>query len=206
MRTADFDFVLPPELIAQAPVAERDQSRLLVLDRATQQISHKNFRDFRNYLRSGDVLVLNNSRVIPARLRGLNAQTGGQFEILLLEENALNDWWVMLRPGKRARVGTEILLRDLAGQSTNIRATVLAINEDGHRRLNFTGVSDIREMLDTLGEIPLPPYITRDNPTALTADKIRYQTVYAAPPAPSPRPPPACISPRHCWTKSAPWA
>jgi S-adenosylmethionine:tRNA ribosyltransferase-isomerase len=108
MRTADFDYSLPPELIAQQPAAQRDQSRLLILHRGSGSIEHKDFRDILEYIRPGDVLVLNNSRVIPARLRGLNEKTGGQFEILLLEENAPNDWWAMLRPGKRARVGTQI--------------------------------------------------------------------------------------------------
>src|SRR5271163_2285949 len=112
MQTADFDFFLPPELIAQAPVPERDQSRLLVLRRDSGNVAHRRFRDLLEYLGAGDVLVLNNSRVIPARLRGVNSRTGGQFEILLLEENGVNDWWVMLRPGKRARVGTEITFRD----------------------------------------------------------------------------------------------
>jgi S-adenosylmethionine:tRNA ribosyltransferase-isomerase len=181
MRTDDFDFVLPPELIAQTPVAERDQSRLLVLHRDTRQTEHKNFRDFPAFLRYGDVLVLNNSRVIPARLRGVNAKSGGQFEILLLEENARNDWWVMLRPGKRARIGAEIILRDLAGNPTNIRATVADVNDEGHRRLTFQGTPDIRESLDALGEIPLPPYITRANSGELATDKVRYQTVYAEP-------------------------
>ena len=110
MRTADFDFVLPPELIAQRPAPRRDDSRLLVLNRDGGRIEHRRFRDFLEFLRAGDVLVLNNSRVIPARLRGANARTGGQFEILLLEENATNDWWAMLRPGKRARVGAQIAL------------------------------------------------------------------------------------------------
>ncbi len=182
MRTADFDFVLPPKLIAQVPVPERDQSRLLVLHRSSGQIAHQNFRQFPDYLRAGDVLVLNNSRVIPARLRGVNAQSGGQFEILLLEENALNDWWVMLRPGKRARIGAEIILRDLAGNPTAARANVIATNEEGHRRLKFSGTADIRELRETIGEIPLPPYITRAHPGELPDDKIRYQTVYAAPP------------------------
>src|SRR4029078_10956576 len=109
MRTADFDFQLPPELIAQAPASKRDQSRLLVLQRESGQLAHRNFTDLPGYLQPDDVLVLNNSRVIPARLRGINAVTGGQFEILLLEENAVNDWWAMLRPGKRARVGTQII-------------------------------------------------------------------------------------------------
>src|SRR5688572_2564269 len=107
MRTADFDYNLPPELIAQTPAEERDQSRLLVLDRTSGTTTHQQFRDLLKHLRAGDVLVLNNSRVIPARLRAANPKTGGQFEILLLEENGTNDWWAMMRPGKRARIGTE---------------------------------------------------------------------------------------------------
>src|ERR1700761_8565343 len=128
MQTSDFDFFLPPELIAQSPAPARDQSRLLVLERNAQQIAHRRFPDLLSHLRSGDVLVLNNSRVIPARLRGVNASTGGQFEILLLEENSPNDWWVMLRPGKRARVGTEIIFHDPGGNETNVRAKVLDTN------------------------------------------------------------------------------
>jgi S-adenosylmethionine:tRNA ribosyltransferase-isomerase len=182
MLTKDFNFVLPPELIAQSPAPKRDQSRLLVLHRDTKKIEHQNFRGLLDYLRSGDVLVLNNSRVIPARLRGVNANSGGQFEILLLEENALNDWWVMLRPGKRARVGTEIIFCDLAGNTTTLRAKVIATNNEGHRRLQFSGVADMRDALDALGEIPLPPYITRAGVDEMAADKFRYQTVYAAPP------------------------
>jgi S-adenosylmethionine:tRNA ribosyltransferase-isomerase len=182
MQTSDFDYFLPPELIAQTPAAARDQSRLLALQRNTQQIAHRHFPDLLEYLRPGDVLVLNNSRVIPARLRGVNANTGGQFEMLLLEENSLNDWWVMLRPGKRARVGTEIILRAATGKSTDVRAKVTATNDEGHRRLEFSGTPDIRNLLDALGEIPLPPYIERKNPADLAADKIRYQTVYAAAP------------------------
>lgn len=181
MQTVDFDFELPSELIAQQPAAKRDQSRLLVLHRDSGKITHGTFRDLLQHLTPGDILVLNNSRVIPARLRGENAQTGGQFEILLLEENATNDWWVMLRPGKRARVGTEIILRDLAGSATTIRAKVLETNVEGHRRLHFSGVADIREATDSLGEIPLPPYITRGGANELATDKIRYQTVYATP-------------------------
>lgn len=181
LLTKDFDFHLPAELIAQTPAPERDHSRLLVLHRDTKKISHQNFRDIIQHLQPGDVLVLNNSRVIPARLRGVNARSGGQFELLLLAENAPNDWWVMLRPGKRARIGGEIILRDHAGNFTNARAKVTAINDEGHRRLEFSGVADIREMLDAIGEIPLPPYITRAHPNELALDKIRYQTVYAQP-------------------------
>src|SRR5471032_262774 len=107
MRTADFNFALPPELIAQSPAPRRDESRLLVLHRADGRIEHRQFRDLLEFLRAGDVLVLNNSRVIPARLRGVNAKSGGKFEMLLLEENATNNWWAMLRPGKNARLGTQ---------------------------------------------------------------------------------------------------
>ena len=182
MTTADFDFILPPELIAQSPAAARDQSRLLVLERKNKKISHQNFPDLLFHLRPTDVLVLNDSRVIPARLRGANSRTGGQFEILLLEENSVNDWWVMLRPGKRARVGTEIIFHNAAGKSTAVRACVSDINAEGHRRLQFSGVENIQDQLDELGEMPLPPYIERTGPDGLAADKIRYQTVYAAAP------------------------
>jgi S-adenosylmethionine:tRNA ribosyltransferase-isomerase len=181
VRTSDFDFVLPPELIAQAPVAQRDQSRLLVLERNTAEIAHRKFRDILEFIKAGDVLVLNNSRVIPARLRAQNVKTNGQFEVLLLEENAKNDWWVMMRPGKRARIGTEIVFRDKAGNKTNIRAHVIDTNPEGHRRIQFLGTENILEELDALGEIPLPPYIERSGDKNLAEDVVRYQTVYAAP-------------------------
>ena len=179
MQTADFDFALPPELIAQAPAARRDKSRLLVLPRASGKIAHQKFRDLLDYFRAGDVLVLNNSRVIPARLRGINSSSGGKFEVLLLEENSTNDWWTMVRPGKRARTGTEILLTDASGQPTEMRATVLDINGEGHRRLQFTGTKNIFDQLDSIGEIPLPPYITRQSSAHEAEDRERYQTVYA---------------------------
>ena len=120
MRTAGFDFTLPEELIAQQPLASRDASRLLVLEHASGNVRHRRFPDLLDYLRAGDVLVLNDSRVIPARLRGTNARTGGEFEIFLVEENGLNDWWCLLRPGKRARIGTEIVLRPLGPRSPHL--------------------------------------------------------------------------------------
>jgi len=181
MRTADFDFELPPELIAQAPVPQRDQSRLLVLHRRSGQVEHRRFRDLLEYLQPGDLLVLNNSRVIPARLRGVNAHTGGQFEVLLLEENAVNDWWVMLRPGKRARPGTQIMFRDARGQPSDVRATVLDKNDEGHRRLRFAGAPNLADLLDVLGEVPLPPYIVRPDRSGMEQDRQRYQTVFARP-------------------------
>jgi S-adenosylmethionine:tRNA ribosyltransferase-isomerase len=119
--------------------------------------------------------------VIPARLRGVNRRTGGRFEMLLISENTTNDWWVLVRPGKRASVGTEIAMTDLSGAITNIYATVSAVNSEGHRRILFTGVPDILSALDQLGEIPLPPYIARDHPNE-PIDRLRYQTVYAQPP------------------------
>jgi S-adenosylmethionine:tRNA ribosyltransferase-isomerase len=179
MQTADFDFALPPELIAQHPAAKRDESRLLVLNRAADHVKHRKFRDILDFFRAGDVLVLNNSRVIPARLRGKNSRTGGRFEILLLEENVPNDWWVMIRPGKNARVGTQINFHDASNRPTNISATVAEVNDEGHRRLRFSGTPDISRELDSLGEIPLPPYIRRHG--ELPEDKERYQTVFAKP-------------------------
>jgi S-adenosylmethionine:tRNA ribosyltransferase-isomerase len=175
MRTADYEFQLPPELIAQFPAARRDASRLLVLPRATGTIEHRSFPDLLGYVRTGDVLVLNNSRVIPARLRGSNAKTGGAFEILLLEENSGNDWWAMMKPGKRAKPGTEIRLTE------KISATVTGTNEEGHRRLQFSGTANILAELDALGELPLPPYIARDQNNLPASDRERYQTVFAQP-------------------------
>ena len=179
VRTAAFHYHLPPELIAQQPAPRRDQSRLLVLHRADHRIEHRRFQDFPEFLRAGDVLVLNNSRVLPARLHGKNPKTGGQFEILLLEENSTNDWWAMMRPGKRARVGTRIQLFDKSGPAANVWAEVAAVNAEGHRRLNFSGTPNISSELDGLGEMPLPPYIQRHGEQS--HDKERYQTVYAQP-------------------------
>jgi len=177
MRTADFDFVLPPELIAQHPAPKRDESRLLVLHRNENCVEHRRFPDLLEFFRAGDVLALNNSRVIPARLRGANAKTGGKFEILLLEENTPNDWWAMMRPGKTARIGTQIIFPETGGRPGDIRATVVETNDEGHRRLQFSGTANIRRELDRLGEVPLPPYIERHS--RLPEDMERYQTVFA---------------------------
>ena len=106
-------------------------------------------------------MVLNDSRVIPARLRGTNAKTGGEFEMLLLEENGVNDWWAMLRPGKRARLGTKILVLDGARKPAQVQATVIDINSEGHRRLQFVGADNVLQELKTLGDMPVPPYINR---------------------------------------------
>lgn len=179
VQTADFDYDLPPELIAQNPTPRRDQSRLMVLHRASGEFEHRQFRALLDYLHPGDVLVLNDSRVIPARLRGVNLHTGGQFEILLLDENAPNDWWVMLRPGKRARVGTQIVLRELSGRLGELRATVLETNDEGHRRLRVEGTPNIADVLEQFGEVPLPPYISRADGRQMKSDRERYQTVFA---------------------------
>jgi S-adenosylmethionine:tRNA ribosyltransferase-isomerase len=122
--------------------------------------------------------VLNDSRVIPARLHGQNPQTGGKFELLLLEENATNDWWAMLRPGKRAKIGTRIQLLDKTGAATSGFAAVTGVNAEGHRRLNFFGFGNLFDELGRLGEMPLPPYIERHGEQPL--DQERYQTVFAA--------------------------
>jgi len=182
MRTADFDFELPPELIAQEPAGQRDASRLLVLHRDRGRVEHRQFRCLPDYLRSGDVLVLNDSRVIPARLRAINRRTGGRLELLLLEENRTNDWWVMLRPGRRARVGTEMALCDGRGQGSAASASVVETNDEGHRRICFSGVPNITGQLEAWGEVPLPPYIRRPDAGPRQEDRTRYQTVFAGPP------------------------
>jgi S-adenosylmethionine:tRNA ribosyltransferase-isomerase len=187
--TPDFDFVLPENLIAQHPVEARDSSRLLVLHRQKSQIEHRLFRDVIQFFRNGDVLVLNNSKVIPARLRALNPTTRGAFEILLLEENSRNDWWAMMRPAKRARVGSKLVLIDLHGQQSDVVATVIDTNEAGHRRLSIERATsvplalpdefNIADLLDEYGAVPLPPYIRRAVGNSSTEDRARYQTVYA---------------------------
>jgi S-adenosylmethionine:tRNA ribosyltransferase-isomerase len=177
--TADFNFVLPENLIAQHPAPQRDASRLLVLRRNNGETEHRQFLNLLDSLRSGDVLVLNDSRVIPARLRAINPTTGGKFEILLLEENSRNDWWAMMRPAKRALLGSELALGDLQGARSEISATVIGANVEGHRRLKFSSECDIAELLDKLGEIPLPPYIKRGAGNLSEEDRLRYQTVYA---------------------------
>jgi S-adenosylmethionine:tRNA ribosyltransferase-isomerase len=177
VRPSDFDFDLPAELIAQHPPPLRDQSRLLALDRKSGRISHAHFTDLLNYLRGGDLLVLNDSKVIPARLRGVNLRTGGKFELLLLRENGVNDFWAMIKPGKRARIETQMELQGRGGELTGIRATVIIKSEEGHACVKFSGTPDIQLELERLGEVPLPPYIERSE--QLPKDRERYQTVYA---------------------------
>jgi S-adenosylmethionine:tRNA ribosyltransferase-isomerase len=151
----------------------------MVLQRLGESVEHRKFRNILDYLRAGDVLVLNDSRVIRARLRGRNPKTGGEFEILLLEEAGRNDWWVMLRPGKRAHIQTQISFQDRYGKLTEVFASVVETNTEGHRRLRFDGTPNIAGELKRLGEIPLPPYIKRNDASAYRIDSERYQTVYA---------------------------
>jgi S-adenosylmethionine:tRNA ribosyltransferase-isomerase len=179
VRTSDFDFELPEELIAQVPTPERDQSRLFVLERTEARFRHGCFTDLRDHLRPGDLLVLNNTRVIAARLRGVKAQTGGQVEVFLLEENDLNDWWVLVRPGKRVRPGTSVMLLDVLGQRSRVEATVVEKNAEGHCRVKFLGVPNLLDELDRFGTVPLPPYIVRSPQVGGINDVERYQTVFA---------------------------
>ncbi len=179
LRTDDFYFELPEDLIAQHPVEQRDQSRLMVVNRAAGNWEHLRFRDLLDRLAPGTLLVMNDSRVIPARLRAFHPQTGGQFEILLLEETAINEWWAMMRPGKRAVPGRTVRLKQADASGPAIDATVLGVNAEGHRHLRFTGVPDVKDVLELLGEIPLPPYIRRPEGPSRAEDKSRYQTVYA---------------------------
>ena len=169
MKTADFYYDLPQELIAQDPLEDRSSSRLLVLGKETGSIEHKHFYDILEYLREGDCLVLNNTKVIPARLYGVREGTGAMIEILLLKRKENNVWETLVKPGKKAKPGTKIIFGDglLVGE-------VLEIVEEGNRLIQFTYEGVFEEILDQLGQMPLPPYITHE-----LKDKNRYQTVYA---------------------------
>ena len=180
MLTQDFKYDLPTELIAQQPATARDASRLLVLDRRTNTRTHTRFPALLEYLPPGDLLVMNNSKVIPARLRAIKSGTGGNVEILLVEEVEKNNWWVMLKPGKRVRPGTKLHLLNRTGGESRLTAEVQEKSEEGHYRLIFQGTSDIQQAVESLGEIPLPPYIQRPSGT-MPDDLTRYQTVYAGP-------------------------
>jgi S-adenosylmethionine:tRNA ribosyltransferase-isomerase len=182
VKTSDFNYLLPSELIAQAPLPQRDQSRLLVMNRQTSLIEHRLFSDLGEYFRPGDLLVLNNSQVIPARLFGCKEPARTRFEILLLEETEPNLWWVLLRPGKRAGIGSKIYIFDKNNNLTNISIKVISKNENGHYLVRFSGVSALRQALPRLGQMPLPPYITRAPNSAGIDDESRYQTVYASAP------------------------
>ena len=169
MRTSDFYFDLPEELIAQEPLADRASSRLLVVDKETENVEHRHFRDIQEYLRAGDCLVINDTRVLPARLFGERVGTGARIEILLLVRKSIDTWEVLVRPGKKARPGDRISFG--GGKLT---AEILETIEGGNRIIRFQYDGVFESILDELGEMPLPPYITHR-----LEDKERYQTVYA---------------------------
>lgn len=181
MRTADFNYHLPPELIAHHPAATRDASRLLVLDRTTGKLEHKRFPEVISYLREGDVLVVNNSKVLPARLRATKIATEGSIEVLLVEEVSRNDWWTMIRPGRRVRPDTRLTFLDREKHLSEIGGEVREKSTGGQYRVEFKCEIDIKELLGEIGEIPLPPYIERPAGPE-PEDKERYQTVFAQSP------------------------
>ena len=181
LKIEDFSFDLPPQLIAQHPASTRDGSRLLVADRSTGKRAHHYFSDLPQFLEAGDVLVMNNSRVIPARLRGQKIGSEAAVELLLTEPAEDQTWWSLLRPGKRLPQGSSITLFDRHGQPTNITANVIEKNHQGHARVQFAGTNNLMSDLEALGEMPLPPYIHREPFAQKTEDIERYQTVYADP-------------------------
>lgn len=169
MKKSDFYFDLPEELIAQDPLEDRSGSRLLMLDKETGETRHRVFHDIVNYLAPGDCLVLNNTKVIPARLLGVKEDTGAAIEVLLLKRRDKDVWETLVRPGKKCRPGAKFVFGDGL-----LKAEVLEVVEEGNRLIRFTYDGIFEEVLDKLGEMPLPPYITHK-----LQDKNRYQTVYA---------------------------
>ncbi len=169
MNVKDFDFYLPEELIAQHPLEKRDSSRLMVLDKKTGEINHKRFHDIINYLNKGDTLVLNNTRVMPARLIGEKEETGGKIEFLLLKRIEKDKWECLAKPGKSAREGRRFTFGE-----GKLKAEVIEVKENGNRIVEFYYDGIFEEVLDSLGEMPLPPYIHER-----LEDRERYQTVYS---------------------------
>ena len=169
MDVKDFDYDLPEELIAQDPLEDRSSSRLMVLDKKTGEVSHHIFKEIIKYLRPGDCLVLNNTKVIPARLYGVKEGTMAKIEILLLKRKQNDVWETLVKPGQKAKPGTKIIFGDgiLTGE-------VIDVVDDGNRLIQFSYDGIFEEILDKLGQMPLPPYITHQ-----LKDKNRYQTVYA---------------------------
>ena len=169
MKTSDFDFQLPQELIAQTPIEPRDHSRLLVLERATGKIAHRTFYDVIDYLNPGDTLVVNTSRVIPARLFGAKEHTGGSMQFLLLEQKERDIWEIMVRPGKKAKPGARFVFGNgsLVGE-------IIKVLEDGNRLVHFEYTGDFYTILENIGKMPLPPYITKE-----LENGERYQTIYS---------------------------
>ena len=169
MDVKDFYYDLPQELIAQDPLEDRSSSRLMVLDKATGEVEHRHFKDIVDYLRPGDCLVINNTKVIPARLYGVKEGTEAKIEILLLKRKENDVWETLVKPGKKCKIGTRINFGEglLTGE-------VIDIVEEGNRLIQFHYEGIFEEILDQLGQMPLPPYITHQ-----LKDKNRYQTVYA---------------------------
>lgn len=168
MNKSDFYYDLPEELIAQTPVEPRDSSRLLVYDRSDNTIEHKHFYDLPDYLKKGDVLVINNTKVLPARIYGVKAVTGAKVEFLLHKRINLTDWEVLVKPAKKASVGAEFVFSD------KLRAEVIEYEGEGLRKVRFTFDGVFEDVLSEIGEMPIPPYIHEK-----LTQKERYQTVYA---------------------------
>ena len=168
MKTSDFYYDLPEELIAQTPLQQRDTSRLMVLNRKSGEVTHKHFYDILDYLQPGDCLVMNDSRVLPARLLG-HRPTGGAVEVLLLKDLGNKRWECLCKPGRKMQVGNEVIFGD--GELT---ASVVEVKEDGNRVVEFRYEGIFLEVLERLGKMPLPPYIKAE-----LADQERYQTVYS---------------------------
>lgn len=169
MKTSDFYYDLPKELIAQDPLENRSSSRLMVLDRINNSIDNKIFTDVKTYLRKGDCLVLNDTKVIPARLLGCKTDTGAGVEVFLLKRISDNVWETLVKPGKKLRKGAEVTFGD-----GSLKCTITDVLEDGNRLVKFEYQGIFEERLDELGQMPLPPYITHE-----LKDRDRYQTVYA---------------------------
>ena len=170
MKTSDFYYDLPQELIAQTPMEPRDMSRLMVIDKNTGEVEHKIFKDLINYLRPGDCLILNDTRVIPARIYGVKKETGAVVEFLLLKQSENNVWECLCKPGKRAKIGTEFVFGDGI-----VECEVIDVTEDGNRKVQFKcDFKEIYTILDKIGKMPLPPYITEE----LQNGEL-YQTVYS---------------------------
>lgn len=169
MNVKDYDYDLPEELIAQDPLEDRSSSRLMVLDRQTGDVEHRHFTDILEYLHPGDCLVINNTKVIPARLFGVKEDTQAKIEVLLLKRKENDIWETLVKPGKKAKPGTKLVFGD--GLLT---AEVVDVVEEGNRLIQFHYDGIFEEILDQLGQMPLPPYITHQ-----LKDKNRYQTVYA---------------------------
>ncbi|MDD4565199.1 MAG: tRNA preQ1(34) S-adenosylmethionine ribosyltransferase-isomerase QueA [Eubacteriales bacterium] len=171
MHITDFDYALPVELIAQYPTDKRDESRLLIVDRKTGTTQHKHFYNILDYLNTGDCLIMNNSKVIPARLFGIKEKTGARVEFLLIKRIKNNIWETMVRPGKRLNIGDRISF----AKDGSLSAEILEHCEGGTRIVSFQHEGDFLDLLDRIGKIPLPPYIGRESNEE---DKTRYQTVY----------------------------